>query len=99
MKALFFFSLLTLTTTFAGEGTPPEPSGTNPRFSVVAGSIVIEGKTTPVFIRIDNWTGQTWTQLPLPMNGAGSQVVRFWLADHEVDSDLYKLMLDSLRKR
>lgn len=98
MKMLLTLCLLTFATVSANEGTPPQPAGTGQRFNVVSAQVVINGKSQPVFMRVDTWTGKTWTQVALPL-GPDGNTVQFWIPDHELDGQLYKVALDQMTKK
>ena len=43
-------------------GTLPSPAGTSPRYQIILGSIIDKsGNPVPQTIRLDTWTGETWT--------------------------------------
>jgi hypothetical protein len=43
-------------------GTLPSPAGQSPRYQIILGSIIDkDGNPVPQTIRLDTWTGETWT--------------------------------------
>ena len=43
-------------------GTLPSPAGQSPRYQIVQGSVIHKsGQTIAQTIRLDTWTGETWT--------------------------------------
>lgn len=90
LLAVVFVSLIS----WAGDaGTPPQPAGDKARFQLVSGFVQsTSGKDVPVTIRIDTFTGGTWTL----SNVGGGQT---WLAIHEVDSEVVQTLIRQITEK
>ena len=64
-------------------GTLPSASGQSPRYQIIQGSIIDnKGNQLPQTIRLDTWTGETWT-----LANVGAQT---WTTVPESDSPLLR---------
>ena len=96
MKLLLALCLLCLTS-FADEGSPPQPAGDKARFTVVSGTMDFGMGAVPVFIRMDTWTGQTWALQPVAMPERG--VIHTWIPSHEIGSEIYAIAIKGMELR
>jgi len=81
----------------ADEGPPPQPSGTQARFTVVSGTVDYGSGPVPIFMRLDTFTGQTWALQAVPLPGGG--VIHTWVPSHELGSDLYGMAVKAMQAK
>jgi hypothetical protein len=97
MKTLLACLCLLCVSTFADEGTPPEPTGDKTRFTVVSGMVDHGGGPVPTFIRIDTFTGQTWMLQQVPIPNSKGALVNVWVPSHEIGSTLYEAVTKAMQ--
>ena len=98
----FTLSVLVLTALALYANLPPSPEG-GPigRYQCTAGTL--HGMTKPedreATFRIDTATGKTWMLQAVPLNTQGSLFpLPVWIEVHEVNGELYKAAMASLKK-
>ena len=97
MKLLLSLCLLLCISAIADEGAPPQPSGTQARFTMVSGQVDYGSGPQPIFMRLDTFTGQTWALQAVPMpNGA---IFHIWVYSQEMGGDLYKAAVKSMQEK
>lgn len=86
MKMILLFVVALTLPSLAGSwdpeyGTLPSAAGQSPRYQLAQGSIIDnKGNIVPQTVRIDTWTGQTWT-----LTNVGGQT---WIQVPESDSEI-----------
>jgi len=97
----FTLSLLVLGALALYANTPPSPEGGQVmRYQIASGTLpdIRPEQSAQTMFRIDTATGKAWRLAAMPLkHAAGVTSVQVWVEVEEVNGELYKVVMDSLK--